>query len=339
MNESKRDKIQRVLQIYAKLSDGCLVNKSEEALNYRVNERSIQRDIEDIRKFLDADAERTGLLNKVIYKRHEEGYRLETLYNIRLKNSEILAMCKILLYSRAFPKAVMADMLGKLITYCTPKANQRVVRELIGNELIHYSELQNRSDFVEAMWEIGLAVRSCRYIEIDYCRLKDKATVHRKIKPVAILFSKYYFYLMGFIEGEEAKRDFSDPVDSYPTIYRIDRIKSLKVLDDVFQVPYRSRFEEGAYRKRMQYMFGGRLQKVKFSYSGSDVCAILDELPTARVVDDINGTKIIEAEAFGTGFKMLLLSQGCKVKALYPESFVEEMRAETERIYNMYKQW
>ena len=48
MEELKGDKIQRVLQLYAKLSDGYVVNKSEEAQNYGVNERSIQRDIDDI---------------------------------------------------------------------------------------------------------------------------------------------------------------------------------------------------------------------------------------------------------------------------------------------------
>lgn len=65
----KGDKIGRVLQIYAKLTDGYVVNKAEEAQIYGVNERSIQRDIDDIRNFLDADSERTGILNTVVYDR------------------------------------------------------------------------------------------------------------------------------------------------------------------------------------------------------------------------------------------------------------------------------
>ena len=48
MEELKGDKIQRVLQLYAKLSDGYVINKSEEAQNYGVNERSIQRDMAHI---------------------------------------------------------------------------------------------------------------------------------------------------------------------------------------------------------------------------------------------------------------------------------------------------
>lgn len=46
-------KIDRVLGIYTKLMNGSLVNKAEEAQNYSVNERSIQRDIDDIRTYLD----------------------------------------------------------------------------------------------------------------------------------------------------------------------------------------------------------------------------------------------------------------------------------------------
>gem|GEM_PF-274388 len=49
--ENKGDKIRRVLQLYAKLSDGYVINKAEEAAYYGVTERSITRDIDDIRNF------------------------------------------------------------------------------------------------------------------------------------------------------------------------------------------------------------------------------------------------------------------------------------------------
>jgi len=45
----KNYKIERILGIYAKLINGRLVRKAEEANNYSVSERSIQRDIDDIR--------------------------------------------------------------------------------------------------------------------------------------------------------------------------------------------------------------------------------------------------------------------------------------------------
>lgn len=305
----KGDQIGRVLKIYSKLSEGYVVNKAEEAELYGVNERSIQRDIDHIRNFLDEDSERTGIVNTIVYDRIAKGYKLETLYQIRLQNSEVLALCKILLDSRAFTKTEMVKMLDKLITCCVPQVNQKRVKDLIRNEEFHYVEPRHKTKFIELMWDIGQAVSESRYIEVNYYRTKDKKTVHRKLQPVAIMFSEYYFYLTAFIEDEEVRKDFDVLNDSFPTIYRIDRIRSLKVLDERFNVPYSSRFEEGEFRKRIQFMYGGKLQKVKFKYSGTDIDAILDRLPTAQILDEDDGVYTVSAEVFGTGINMWLRSQ------------------------------
>lgn len=315
-NEAKGDQIGRVLKIYSKLADGYVVNKAEEAELYGVNERSIQRDIGHIRNFLDEEAERTGIVNKIMYDRIEKGYRLETLYQIRFQNSEVLALCKILLDSRAFTKEEMVAMLDKLITCCVPEVNQKRVKDLIRNEEYHYVEPQHKTKFIEQMWNLGQAISESRYIEVDYYRTKDKQTVHRKLQPVAIMFSEYYFYLTAFIPDEEVRKDFDVLNDSFPTIYRIDRIKLLKVLDERFYIPYSNRFEEGEFRKRIQFMYGGKLKKVTFRYTGTDIDAILDRLPTAKILDEENGVYTISAEVFGTGIDMWLRSQGSYVELI-----------------------
>lgn len=271
-DETKNDQIGRVLKIYSKLSDGYVVNKAEEAELYGVNERGIQRDIDYIRNFLDEEAARTGIVNTIVYDRAEKGYRLETLYQIRLQNSEVLALCKILLDSRAFTKDDMVAMLDKLITCCVPEVNQKWVRDLIRNEEYHYVEPQHKTKFIEKMWNLGQAISESRYIGVDYYRTKDKQTVHRKLQPVAIMFSEYYFYLTAFIPDEEVRKDFDVSNDSFPTIYRIDRIKSLKALDERFYIPYSNRFEESEFRKRIQFMYGGKLKKVTFRYPDIDNC-------------------------------------------------------------------
>ena len=310
------DKVSRTLQIYTQLLDGFVVNKAEEAQRYRVNERSIQRDIDDIRAFLDSNSERTGVINSVIYDRAKQGYRLESLYRLRLSNSEVLALCKILLDSRAFTKNEITEMLDKLITCCVPKSNQKLIKSLILNEEFHYVEPRHHTVFLDALWELGQAIRESRYIEIDYYRTVDKKVVRRKLQPVAIMFSEYYFYLTAFIDDESVRKNFDVINDSFPTIYRIDRIRSLQVLEERFRIPYSSRFEEGEFRKRIQFMFGGKLQKVKFRYSGPDIDAILDRLPTAVVLDETDGVYTVSAEVFGKGIEMWLRSQGSYVERI-----------------------
>lgn len=314
--ELKQDKIERVLGIYTKLMNGYLINKAEEALHYNVNERSIQRDIDDIRNFLEQEAGNTGCINTVIYDRVNKGYRLEQIYKSKLSNSEVLALCKILLDSRAFTKAEMSSMLEKLITCCVPESNQKLVTDLISNEAFHYVEPKHKTPFMDDMWKIGQAIRNCQYIEVDYYRLVDKTIVKRKIKPVAIMFSEYYFYVTAFIDDENVRKDFDILNDSFPTIYRVDRIKKLKVLDEKFHIPYSSRFEEGEFRKRIQFMYGGKLQKVKFKYSGMDIDAVLDRLPTAKILAEEEGVYTVSAEVFGKGIDMWLRSQGNTIERL-----------------------
>ena len=315
-DEEKKGKIKRILRLYTKLTEGYVINKAEEAEALGVNEKSIQRDIDDIRGFLDEESLRTNVENTVIYDRNARGYRLETLYKIRLKNSEVLALCKILLDSRAFTKKEMVQMLEKLITCCVPKSNQELVKDLIRNEEYHYVELRHKTKFIDKMWDLGNAIRESRYIEIDYYRTKDKKTVSRKLQPVAIMFSEYYFYLTAFIDDNEVKNHFEVINDPFPTIYRIDRIKTFKVLDDRFRIPYSNRFEEGEFRKRIQFMYGGKLQKVKFKYTGSDIDAILDRLPTAKILDEDEKGYTVCAEVFGKGIDMWLRSQGSAIEMI-----------------------
>ena len=74
----------------------------------------------------------------------------------------------------------------------------------------------------------------------------------------------------------------------------MDRLKNLKVTEEHFSVPYRNKFEEGEYRKRIQFMRGGKLRKVKLEYSGFAVEAVLDRLPTARIISEDEGKYVIE---------------------------------------------
>lgn len=320
MENERNGKIDRILELYTKLINGNIINKANEAQNYGVNERSIQRDIEDIRNFLEVRSIEDGYVDTVKYDREKKGYCLEQSRVMKLTNSEILAICKILLDSRAFTKKEMESMLERLIDCCVPEENAKMVDDLIKNEEFHYIEPRHQSIFIDDMWEIGQAIRGRNYIEIKYLRNKDKAVVIRKLKPVAIMFSEFYFYLTAFIDDKDEAREHFDVLnDAFPTIYRIDRIKELKVLDEKFHIPYSSRFEEGEFRKRIQFMYGGKLQKIKFIYSGSNVEAVLDRLPTAEILEEKDGEYTIKAETFGKGIDMWLRSQGEYVRVIKEE--------------------
>lgn len=316
MYEDKEGKSNRTLSIYSRLMNGRTIIKSEEAKRFGVSEKSIQRDIEEIRMFLDNQATTDGIPNNLIYDHRLKGYVIEQPDNLKLSNDEILATCKILLASRAFTKNEMNSIIGKLIDCCVPKKNQKLVNNLLLNEQYHYTELHNKHEFLDKMMILGNAIESHLVIEFDYKGIQGTTIKHRSVEPLAIMFSEFYFYLVGQLRGIDKKAAFANPDDAYPTIYRIDRMADIKVTKMHFEVPYKDRFEEGRYRNRIQFMYGGKLRRVKFEYSGYSIEAVLDRLPTARILSEDDGKYIVEAEVFGDGIDMWLRMQGDKVSVL-----------------------
>ena len=110
MKSEGMDKSTRLLKIYSKLVKGYVVNKSEEAANFNVDERTIQRDIATIKEYMGSDITNNGIINSIIYDKAAGGYRVESSYTGTLSNSETLAVCKVLLDSRAFPKDEMKEI-------------------------------------------------------------------------------------------------------------------------------------------------------------------------------------------------------------------------------------
>ena len=252
----------------------------------------------------------------VVYDRAAGGYRLTKTQPKGLTNGEILAVCKILLESRSMCRSEMLPILDKLVDCCVPEENKRAVQRMIGNEKLLYIEPHHGQPILQGLWELGQAVQQKRVLEIEYRKLKGQETVKRTVEPVGILFSEYYFYLAAYIRDIDRKQAFENPDDLYPTIYRIDRIQAFQVLPEHFTPAYATRFQEGEFRRRVQFMYGGRLQKIRFKYTGSSIEAVLDRLPTAQIVETDEDGWVVSAEVFGKGIDMWLRSQGQMIQTL-----------------------
>lgn len=305
----------RLLAMYAQLAEGKPLYKAREAVKYNCSLRSIQRDIEDLRSFFADRSETTGVVQELIYDRKLNAYRLVPPLRNLLTNEETFAVLKVLLESRSLTKAELFPILEKLISCCVPPDNRRQVTDLIANEKYHYVEPRHKKEILEKMWNLSAAIRAHKEIKITYMR-QSGDDVSRVLKPVGIMFSEFYFYLVGFIDKENQleKIKFEVENDPFPTIYRMDRIKEYAVTDRHFNVPYQNRFEEGEFRKRVQFMYGGKLQKIKFWYKGPSVEAVLDRLPTAKIEQQNENGYLISAEVFGKGINMWLRSQGDMVE-------------------------
>lgn len=312
--------------MYVRLCEGKSINKKEEAIRFGVDERSIQRDIDDIRAFL-CEKINTNKIDsrRIVYDRNKEGFIMVGMVSSSMSNDEILAVSKILLESRAFTKKEINSILDKLIQGCVPQKNMKLVSTLISNEKYHYVELRHKSSVKDKLWELGEEIQQYNLLEIIYDKqVSSKEVVKRIIQPVALIFSEYYFYLNAFIVEKNENGIYEQKYD-YPTIFRIDRIQEYREVGEKFQIIYANRFEEGEFRKKVQFMFPGQLMRIQFRYTGRNVEAILDRLPTASAEKN-NDEYIITAEVYGKGILMWLLSQGKNVEVLKPQSLRDEMK-------------
>ena len=108
----RTSKNNRILDIYVRLCENKIINKIVEANRFGVDERSIQRDIDGIRAFLSERAVETSSDGvEVVYDRIKKGFVMKGGKSSAMTNSEIFAVSKILLESRAFTKKEMNDIL------------------------------------------------------------------------------------------------------------------------------------------------------------------------------------------------------------------------------------
>lgn len=303
MSVSRMD---RLLWMQQKLIENGILYKRQCAERFSITLKTVQRDIDTLRGYYSENGK------DLSYDRSVDGYKLTDTDAMRLTNSEILAVCKILLESRSMVEAEIDPILDKLIACCSPRASMKAVEELVANERFHYVPPHHGRKFVNKLWDLGQAVQHHQVVEIEYRGTHDHSVRHRRLQPVGILFSEYYFYLAAFIEGIDRQTQYDNPEDKSPTIYRVDKIETYHLTEEHFSVPYRDRFQEGEMRKRIQFMYGGKLQKIRFLYTGPSLEAVLDRLPTARVVETLpdSSGSWIEAEVFGSGIDMWIRSQG-----------------------------
>ena len=302
----------RLLELYDRLLKNEDIDIKKYAEENKINIRTAERDIKTICNFL-AEKDHTKLVHNSKKKKYQLTY---TEDSINLTKSEILAVSKILLASRAFLKNEISLIIDKIVKQCCSENDLKSIQNLLNNEKFHYIELQHKKSFINNIWDLGQAIKNKKRIEILYKKMDGKK-LKRVVDPVGLMFSEFYFYLLAHIENIDKEKYFDNKDDEYPTIYRVDRIKNFKILNEKF-IPtlYKNRFQEGKFRKQVQFMTGGRLRKIKFIYKATSIEALLDKIPTAKVLEKNKDTYLISAQVFGNGIDRWILSQGEAIEVI-----------------------
>lgn len=323
----KTSRLERTLGIFFRAFKGEELSVNDLADEYQVSSKSISRDIGEIKNFLSEYRDITGNAElEYSYQRKTHRLKMDSFLEAR----EIMALVEILIGSRAIDKLDLIGIINKLKRITTPQDRQ-LLESLIAKETYEYQEVQVKiecKNLLENIWRLNKYIHYGKEITIRYTKMNE-STIERRIKPLSIMFTDYYFYLIAVTVADEEK---------IPKYYRIDRITDFTEHREVLLEDDSLKFDEGELRKKSLLMWPGPERKVVFEFTGPSWQAVLDKVPTARVLDKEDGKYIVEAKVYGDGIKMFLLSQGSWVKVLQPESFAREMKDEIAKMAEHYSQ-
>ena len=320
MENTRRD---RVLEIFFRGLRGEDLSVQRLADEYEVSTKSVTRSLNDLKAFLADHRELVGN-TELQYSHQDKCYRL--YMDEFLSNKELFALVEVMIGARAFSKEELLELTSKLKRFTTPEDRAKL-NELVRKELYHYPEVKHDCDSVqEYLWQLVNCISEKQEISIDYYRMDRKWVTHR-LRPASVMFTDYYFYLIAYM---------AEGLTDKPYYFRIDRIRQITVHRKKFTTEDTPAFDEGLLRQRSLFMWPGKLQTIRFEFTGPSVQAVLDKLPTARIIERDGRKYLIEAEVYGKGIKMWLLSQGAWVKVVAPGEFVEEMKEEIAKIITYY---
>jgi len=179
----------------------------------------------------------------------------------------------------------------------------------------------------ETLNRISDATIHRRIIEIDYFTMSRKEKTRRKVAPYKIWFFDGAFYLVGNCGLREDIR-----------IFALDRIKSLELLDETFEMPEDFKVED--FMRTSFGVFHGKPQKVRVRFA-ADVAGYISEKiwhDTQKIVPQNDGSLIFEARVAGTDeIKFWLMTWVSKAQVLSPAALRDEIMSEAEAMLQNYQ--
>lgn len=309
----------RLLEIFFRGLRGEDISIRKLADEYGVSTKSVSRTIGDLKAFLADHRDLVGG-TELEYSYQDKCYRL--YMDEFLSSKELFSLLEILIGTRGLSKLELLSIVDKLKKFTTADDRKKLT-ELVSKELYHYSEVKHDCDSVQdLLWQLVNCIHEKKEISIDYFRM-DRSFVTHRLRPASVMFADNYFYLIAF----KTDGDMTTPL-----YFRVDRIKNITVHRKQFSDHDTPEFDEGLLQQRSLFMWPGKLRKIRFEFSGPSVQAVLDKLPTAKIIGRDDGIYLIEAEVYGDGIRMWLLSQGSWVKVVAPEEFVNELKSEIEKM-------
>ena len=316
------EKTERVLILFYRLLKKERIHKASYALECQMTIRSVERDIQTIRFILSELY--TG--RDVLFDRQDESYYLSDDGQESLSGMEVTVLLKVLLGSRSLRQDEMMALAGS-IRKMLPARERKKLSDAIKDEVRGYIGPMHGKALIKMQWDLTYCISRQQKICLQYSNKRGEA-IQRKVLPLNLVFSEYYFYLVAMLDGTDYE---------YPAFFRLDRIHSFRVLPEKFSQMLYEKYRFSQMGSTVQFMYAGKLQNVVLKCRPDALEALQDRIPKHRILQRDAQSVLLEAQVFGEGFLHWLAMQGNSVELIEPAELREKFRCRLEEVLGLYK--
>lgn len=209
----KTDKITRILIMYSMLIKGNKVNKALFSMEHGINERSFDRDIEDIRLFLSE----IYSTDELLFDKADNAYYITGQVKSEIESGEAYALAKVLLGSKALRKDETEGILGSLMSNVNKK-DSRVLESKLINDVKSYEGVKHDKAILKFIRDLSDCIFESKHIRMRYHTSKTKMQ-NVDIYPKDIQCENSQFVLYA-----------ADTRNSKTSKYLIDKIEEFEII-------------------------------------------------------------------------------------------------------------
>ena len=268
----------------------------------------------------------------IYYDNHLKEYKILDNFrfkapNLDQKETEAVLLAAKEYQNRSFPmkkelESGLAKVYNSLPEFLKSSMGSYIKNyEIISDPFVELEEHQQKFELLKE------AINEEKKIVIDYYSMSSDQTTERKLAPYNLFFNNGAPYLYAFCHLRNENR-----------IFRIDRIRELKLTAETFELPDNFSLaeeldnawgvEQGKEEMNVKVKFTGRAARFVPEYHWSD----------QQKIEEINENEIIFKVKTGSReeIKKWVLGYGAEAEVLAPEDLKAEIQQEIEKMLENY---
>ena len=203
---------------------------------------------------------------------------------------------------------------------------QKIIKKLEGKIMLEQSMNIDLSSHLDTIRKIEKAVDEEKKIEMEYYSISSDEKKKRILAPYGIAYREGAGYVVGFCYLRNEKR-----------MFRIDRIKNIKVLRKKFNIPKDFSLED--YFENTWGVERGEKRWVKIIFKGFAARFVEEgdwhDRQRIKRLDEKRVQFTVETGSMKE-LKRWILSFGCEAKVVEPKELREELKVEIEKMRSVY---